>query len=76
MTSNKRAKIARIMHHLYIIFIYPKRGHLVLQDYMSFEKSTSEGGFPLSGGGIIYFSTDQTKNRMRVTFTYKGLYHN
>ena len=48
MTSNKRARIAPIMHHLYIIYIYSERRHSGLQDYVSFEKSTSGGGSPLT----------------------------
>ena len=45
MTSNKFAKVARIMSHLYIIFIYCERGYPRLQDYVSLEKSTCGGGF-------------------------------
>ena len=47
MASNKRARIVPIMRHLYIIYIYSERRHSALQDYVSFEKSTSGGGFPL-----------------------------
>ena len=41
MTPTKRAKVTRIRGYMYIICIYSERGHSGLQDYMSFEKSTS-----------------------------------